>query len=170
LIAYFIDRHVFTPQDCEPDEELEISLCEFENSIIYAGRRSRTWKKVCDLEDKKAGLDLELFDADDYYSDKEYDEDEVDRLKMKITAIEVAISKLESHLSVAALRVQQRKRDRLLEKKKKHQELMDLCQASPALSLRRAVILSSTAICTDCEDFKNRVNQYFDLKIEMEYV
>ena len=33
LIAYFIDRHVFMPQDREPDQKLEDSILEAEHSL-----------------------------------------------------------------------------------------------------------------------------------------
>jgi hypothetical protein len=71
---------------------------------------------------------------------------------------------------VVEMSARQQERDELLERKKKHQRLMDLSRRATAGSLRSAVILSSTDICTDCEKFKDRVNGFFDLNIEMEYV
>ena len=65
LIAYFIDKHVFMPQDREPDQKLEDSILEAEDSLTEGKYLSVAWAKVCDLKERKVELDGQLFDADD---------------------------------------------------------------------------------------------------------
>ena len=65
LIAYFIDKHVFMPQDREPDQKLEDSILEAEDSLAEGKYLSVAWAKVCDLKERKVELDGQLFDADD---------------------------------------------------------------------------------------------------------
>ncbi|KAK7937475.1 uncharacterized protein PG986_014343 [Apiospora aurea] len=43
LIAYFIDKHIFMPQDRNPDQTLEDSILEVEASLKEAERSSITW-------------------------------------------------------------------------------------------------------------------------------
>lgn len=73
LIAYFIDRHIFMPQDREPNQKLENSILEAENSLAEGKHSSVAWAEVCDLEERKVKLDRQLFDADDRLQGDFYD-------------------------------------------------------------------------------------------------
>jgi hypothetical protein len=55
LIAYFIDKHVFMPNDRDPDEELEDTLSELESSIADVRYTLPKWDNVCTLEEEKVG-------------------------------------------------------------------------------------------------------------------
>ncbi|KAF2020005.1 hypothetical protein BU24DRAFT_448374 [Aaosphaeria arxii CBS 175.79] len=153
LIAYFIERHVFLPQDRQPDRNLEDSIIEIEDIIAEGEDSFATWKK--------------LFEADDRLLGDAYDAREVERLKHEIHVVEEELLRLESDDKVAAMRVQEEKRSTFLEKEKMHQHLIELSEAAPLLSLKRAVILSSNPICKDCDMFMERVNRWFHLNIEM---
>ena len=169
LIAYFIDRHVFMPQDREPDQKLEDSILAAEYSLAEGKHSSVAWAKVCDLEERKVKLDRQLFDADDRLLGNSYDEQEVKRLKHEIHAIDEELLSLESDANVAAMRAQEKKKRMLLKREKIHQDLMELSRNEPLVSLKRAVILSSNEICKDCDRFKKRVNYRFQLNIEMSW-
>ena len=169
LIAYFIDKHVFTPQDREPDQKLEDSILEAEDSLAEGRYLSVAWAKVCDLKERKVELDDQLFDADDRLLGDSYDEQEVKRLKHEIHVIDEELLSLESDASVAAMRAQEKKKSMLLEREKVHQDLIELSRNQPPSSLKRAVILSSNKICEDCDMFKQRVNHCFQLNIEMSW-
>lgn len=83
LIAYFMNRHLFLPQNKEPDQNLEYSILEVEDSFIKGKRSSLAWAKVCDLEERRAELNLQLFEADDRLLGGSYDEQEVIRLNKR---------------------------------------------------------------------------------------
>jgi len=169
LIAYFIDRHIFMSQDREPDQKLENSILEAENSLAEGKHSSVAWAKVCDLEERKVKLDRQLFDADDRLLGDSYDEQEVKRLKHEIHMIDEELLSLETDTNVAAMRAQEKKKRMLLKREKMHQDLMELSRNEPPISLKRAVILSSNEICKDCDIFKQRVNYCFQLNIEMSW-
>ena len=59
----------------------------------------------------------------------------------------------------------------LLAQKRFHDRLAGLSeiQEKPRMSLKRAVIMSSNEICRDCDRFKERVNDYLGLNIEMSW-
>lgn len=84
LIAYFIDRHVFMLRDREPNQELEDSILEVEDSLEEGEHSSVPWAKVCELEERKVRLDHQLFDTDDRLLGDLYNEQEVKRLKHEI--------------------------------------------------------------------------------------
>ena len=169
LIAYFMDRHVFLPQDKEPDQNLEDSILEVEDSLIEGRRSSSAWAKVCDLEERRAELNLQLFEADDRLLGESYDEQEVKRLKQEIHAIDEELFRLRPNADVIRMRAQEKKKGMLLKREKTQEDLIELSRNEPHIALRRAVILSSNKICEDCNMFHQRVNHFFKLSIEMNW-
>lgn len=83
--------------------------------------------------------------------------------------IDEKLSSLESDANVVAMRAQEENKHMLLKRKKIHQDLIELSRNEPPISLKRAVILSSNEICEDCDMIKKRVNNYFQLNIEMNW-
>jgi hypothetical protein len=167
LIAYFLNKHVFMPQDREPDQILEDSILEVEDFLEQGKHASVAWANVCDLEERKVELDCQLFNADDRLLGDSYDEQEIKRLKHEICAIDEELSSLRSDASLAAMRTQEKKKHMLLKREEKHRDLMELSENEPPVSLKSAVILSSNKICEDCDMFRKRVNDYFQLDVEM---
>jgi len=98
-----------------------------------------------------------------------YDAREVKRLKEGIYVIEREISSLQLDVDVVAMRVQEKELGKLWKREEMHQNLMELAAHEPSTHLNRAVILSSNKICGDCEKFKERVNAFLGLEIEMEW-
>jgi hypothetical protein len=125
LIAFFIEKHLFTRQDREHDLQLEASLCDAEHT----------------------------FSVHEHLHNMGPTNPDPRRLRNLATA------SLEEDVI--------RMRDRV----RSHQALMKLsCLSSnkmPPFSLRNAVILTSNPICPDCNAFLGKVNEHFDLKIEM---
>ncbi len=169
LIAYFIDKHVFMPRDREPNQDLDDSILKVRKSLVEERYSSVAWVKVYDLEERKEELDSLLSDADDRLLGDEYDEQEVKRLENDIHVIGEELSSLELDARVAAIRAQEKKERMLLKREKIHQDLMELSRKEPPISLKRAVILSSNKICNDCDMFLQRVNDCFQLNIEMRW-
>lgn len=169
LIAYFLDKHTFMPQDREPNETLRDSILDVEDILAIEKHSSVAWAKVCSLEERKTKVDRQLSNADDRWLGDSYDEQEVNRLKHEIRAIDEELSSLESDSNVARMRAQEKKRRMLLKREKMHQNLMELSDNEPPVSLKQAVILSSNRICEDCDNLRKLVNAYFQLNIEMEW-
>jgi hypothetical protein len=167
LIAYFIDKHVFMPQARRPDRELEDSIEDANDSILEQQFFSIGWNRACVLERKKVELNRQLLSADDQLLGDSPDEQKVTRLENEIHTIDEELSSLHSDAEVAAIRAQEKTKARLLKREKRHERLMELSRNEPPLSLKRAVILSSNEICQDCERFRKRVNDCFDLNIEI---
>lgn len=169
MIAYFIDRHLFLPRDKERDLPLEDSIQEAEDSLAEMRYYGAACKKVHDLEEKKEALGHELFEADDRWLEDAYDAREVKRLKDEIHVIETEIASLEFDVDVTAMRAQEKELGKLRKKKETHQNLIELVVHEPSVYMNRAVILSSNEICGDCKKFKEKVNEFFGLQIEMEW-
>lgn len=104
LIAYFIDRHVFMPQDREPDQKLEDTIVEVEDLLAEENHSSVARSKVCDLEETKVKLGCQLFNVDDRLLGNSYDEEEVNSLKHEIHAIHEELLSLESDVNVTVMR------------------------------------------------------------------
>ena len=169
LIAYFIDRHLFLPRDRKCDLDLKYSVQQAEDSLAEIRCYGAACKKVHDLEEEKEALGRELFEADDRLLEDAYDAREVKRLKEGIYVIEREISSLQLDVDVVGMRVQEKELGKLWKREEMHQNLMELAAHEPSTHLNRAVILSSNKICGDCEKFKERVNAFLGLEIEMEW-
>lgn len=170
LVAYFLDKHIFMSQDREPDQALRNSILEVEESLEEGKCSSVAWAKVCGLEERKEKLAHELFGADDRLLGDSYDEQAVARLNHDIRAIDEALSSHESDAHVATMRNREKKKRMLLKREKIHQSMMELSRNEPPISLRKAVILSSNKVCEDCDTFRKKANDYFQLNIEMNWV
>ncbi|KAL5043242.1 DYW family of nucleic acid deaminases-domain-containing protein [Aspergillus fruticulosus] len=73
LIAYFIDRHVFLPEDKNPSQQFDEKIGHLELEI----------HDMCDRHPESEQLDRELLDKDDRMLGDEYDEELVKQLKAK---------------------------------------------------------------------------------------
>jgi hypothetical protein len=82
-IAYFIDRHVFLPQDRVPSEELEADSTKLENQLEEKADPSPLISQLYDLQRTRKELELKLFEDDVLLGD-EYDKKTVKQLKEHI--------------------------------------------------------------------------------------
>ncbi|KAH6956206.1 hypothetical protein DER45DRAFT_614173 [Fusarium avenaceum] len=167
LIAYFLDKHVFLPEDENPDHALGESIEALDEALCEAKDLFATRTNFSDLESQKQKLERDLFQADDYLLGEEYDQEEVQDLTQKISKISKELSNLESDKDVTAIREKEKERMRLMARYRQHERLEELSrfQFQPHLSLKEAVILSSNSNCGDCESFREKVNNHFRLSI-----
>ncbi|KAJ4334112.1 hypothetical protein N0V95_009243 [Ascochyta clinopodiicola] len=183
LIAYFIEKHVFTPQDHDYDEELQQSLQGVAELLEETKTTSTAWKTVCALEATKDKLEAakdklewdmmsardELSDADDGPQKSDI-RSKIEQMKAQIQQMDKDRRSLEIEADVLEIRHQQKKQRLLLEQERLEGCLMDMSQHPPVLSLTRAVIWSSNEVCGDCEGFKTAVNKHFGLNIELTWM
>ncbi|KAM0190677.1 hypothetical protein ACHAPI_009349 [Fusarium lateritium] len=107
LIAYFIDKHVFLPEDQSPDQALKESIDALDNSVCKAKDLFATFAKVSELEMQKEILEQDLFEADDHLLREAYDQERVQSLRQKISEISEELLNLESDKYVTAMREKQ---------------------------------------------------------------
>jgi len=157
LVAYFLEKHVFLPQNRELDRRLRPLIYKIGETEI-----NKKYDKVCCLEQEKMELESQRSDEEDRLLDDCYDEEKVEKLKKDIQLIDEDLSSLTLNWTVASMRAE---RDRHL--RGLNRGLMELSKNEPATSLKEAVILSNNGMCPDCEEFIAQVNGYFQLEIEV---
>ncbi|KAI0449298.1 hypothetical protein F5B21DRAFT_494778 [Xylaria acuta] len=170
LIAFFIDKHVFTPEDQDPNEALEESIYGAQDLLGQCQELSSDWPKVCDLEERKKALFSQLWNAEDeLLLDSTGDAEHVEGLRQQLHEIDEELGVLELRHDVRSVRSKEQAVRKLEEKHLLHEKLMELSKNGPKTSLKEAVISTSNKICDDCKRFKDSVNRYFNLRIEIEY-
>lgn len=170
LMAYLIEKHYFWEWDTELDPELEKLIEEQENTVISL-RQLPGCSKVLQLERKKKELEIELLDTRDVLLgwNVNRDSQEVQRLKRDISNINEKLALYEADSEMTTMRAQEKELKLLREKRKNHQRLISLSEHEryPKQPLRRAVIITSNPVCKDCEAFKDKAEQCFDVEIEL---
>ncbi|XPS81811.1 hypothetical protein M3J09_013736 [Ascochyta lentis] len=176
LIAYFIEKQVFTPQDRSYDEDLQQSLYDVAQLLEETKTTSAACKKVCALEDAKEQLEGSFLDAEDELTDAADGSEESNRrhrfekMIAQTRQMDEDRRDLETEADVLEMRHQQKRQRLLLEQERLEQGLIDMSWHPPALSLSQAVIWSSNEVCKDCEAFKDAVNSYFALGIDLTWI
>ena len=74
---------------------------------------------------------------------------------------------LNHYPKVKDVRKLQHKLEQLEQEKAVHERLIDMTYRPLPGSLKTAAILISSPICEECREFKDRVNCFFELSIEM---
>ncbi|KAI0198664.1 hypothetical protein F4808DRAFT_253444 [Astrocystis sublimbata] len=170
LIAFFIDRHVFTPEDQTPNRALGKSIDEADYFLEELRGVSKNWGKVHILQQRKEILPMQILDAEDELQcDGVGSAADIERLKQQLDKINKELAALELQDDVRSVRSQEEVVRRLEGKIELHEELMKLSKNEPKTSSKEAAILTSNEICDDCKRFKDKVNRYFKLRIEIEY-
>jgi len=170
LIAYFIDRHVFLPQDRVPRRELETWIRDVEDQLMDRSCSPVTVRQLYGLEREKKMLELELFEKDDTLHEDEYDEKNVKQLRADVENVKKQLLELEPHVEVKHIRELERQLETLQRRKALHQRVTDMSKNPPPVSLTKSVILISSGsgeICHDCQLFKDKVNRCLGLSIEL---
>jgi len=166
LIAYFIDRHVFLPQERVPTQEIQAGIRDVDDQLLKIYWSSSTVRHLRKLENEQNRLDCELWNADEGLLGDEYDEGKVKHLENDNENIKSQITCLESHSEVKEARRLEREREALAALSQKSR----LYEIAPPVSLTNPVIFISSykrEICEDCSRFKDRVNQSLGLSIEL---
>ncbi|KAJ5165925.1 hypothetical protein N7492_006221 [Penicillium capsulatum] len=170
LIAYFIDRHDFLPEDKALDPRFDIEIEKEELGISKLARQYPDIPQVDHLEGQREELKRLLWDKDDRILGDAYDEKEVKRLKSEVATIDEQIAPLETRFGIKQLRLRQRRIRKIERQKMNHEHLIRLSTKEPERPLRRATILISAPtheVCEDCLEFKDKANHFFGLQIEL---
>ncbi|KAL4982951.1 DYW family of nucleic acid deaminases-domain-containing protein [Aspergillus falconensis] len=143
LIAYFIDRHVFLPEDKNPKLEIH---------------------DMRDRHPESEQLDRELLDKDDRMLGDEYDEELVKQLKAKVADIGQQLAALEEQReAVQLLKRREREIQKCKDDKKVHERLNRISERAPTNTLERATIVITAPqheVCDDCWEFNCRLTEH----------
>jgi hypothetical protein len=159
LIAYFVDRHVFIPRDSAPDETLEgqINILEVQRESLVLN--TAAGQELASLRGSRAHIDGALMAIEDPGKTKELEAD--------LRAIEDRLRQLQSQPRMQDILALERHLNQLNRKRFRHEELMEMANAPPPSSLNVAVILIRYKICDNCLAFRDRVNEFFGLSIQL---
>ncbi|KAJ5923536.1 hypothetical protein N7454_008781 [Penicillium verhagenii] len=170
LITYFLDRHVFLDEDKTIDSLFEEEIAEEESKISELAYIHPSIPEIYRLQSDRKRLENELWDKDDRLLGDEYDEALAQRLKNEAAVTDDQIALLENRPEVQKLRALERQIQQWEINEKLHERLSRMSTKVPEKALRGVTILISSPnhnICDDCLLFKDRVNRYFSLSIEL---
>jgi hypothetical protein len=88
-------------------------------------------------------------------------------LETDLRAIEDRLGQLRSQPRMQDILALERHLNQLYRKRGRHEELMEMANAPPPSPLNAAVILISSGICDNCLAFRDRVNKFFGLSIQL---
>ncbi|KMU81611.1 hypothetical protein CISG_09224 [Coccidioides immitis RMSCC 3703] len=166
LIAYFVDRHMFLPEDIVPKPRFDQEIERLESEKAVRASQYPTISQLYDLRNQKRALEFELFDKDDRLLGEEYDEDLAKQLKTKLENLMGQIDSLRNRSEIEAIKA----REREIEVWNRKRGLNCLSKEMPRGALHEPTILISSPshrICDDCSLFKNNVNRFFGLSIQL---
>lgn len=170
LIAYFIDRHVFLPEDKTSDPRFQEQIGGEKSEIAILASQYSSVSKLFQLQGDMKSLVREIWDKDDRMLGDEYDEDLVRRLKTQVTQLRKRIATFETRPEIQELRTRERQIQLIVDERERHKRLNHLSTTEPERPLRRATILicaPKREICKDCTRFVERINHYFGLQITL---
>jgi hypothetical protein len=119
---------------------------------------------VASLRKKKKDLEYELFDGDEKLVGKY---NEIRTLNLKLKSVEAALSRLLASPQARPFLKLESRLEVLHQRLHRHTVLIHMANAPPPASLTQAVILISSPPCPDCITFKNKVNEFFGLSIQL---
>ncbi|KAF7134056.1 hypothetical protein CNMCM5793_005685 [Aspergillus hiratsukae] len=164
LIAYFIDRHVFLPRDKLADSEMEGKIEWAEDELQTFLSDTGIGREVASLRKRKKDLDHELFDGDEKLVGKH---DEIKALELELESVETALNQLMATPQARPFLMLESRVKILNQRLDRHSDLINMANAPPPASLAEAVILISSPPCQDCIMFKDKVNKFFGLSIQL---
>lgn len=164
LIAYLLDRHVLLPRDGHPDLELEEKIEQVEDELQKFLSDAGIGSRVAYLEKEKKDLKDELFDGDEKLVGKY---DKVKALESELKSVETALNRLIATPQARPFLKLKSQLELLYQRFDRHTNLIKMAKAPPPTSLTEAVILISSAPCQDCIKFKDKVNKFFGLSIQL---
>ncbi|KAJ5748901.1 uncharacterized protein N7511_010597 [Penicillium nucicola] len=164
LIAYFIDRHVFLPRDTLPDSELETEIELNDDELEEFLLTTQTGRQVTSLRNRKKDLEYELFDGDEKLVGKH---DQIGALELELKSVEITLNRLIASPQAGPLLRLESQLEILTHQKDRHGDLIRMANAPPPASLTKAVILISSPPCQDCIMFRDKVNSFFGLSLQL---
>ncbi|CAI7592048.1 unnamed protein product [Penicillium glandicola] len=168
LIAYFLDRHIFLPEEKTMNPRFDEEISNQQSEIAEMASRYTSIAQMNRLQEDRNGLERDLWDKDDKLLGDDYDEEVVKSLKSQVATLDEEISVLEPRPEIRQMRAGERQ-IRVIERRKQVHERLN-CLSTIERPLRRATILISAPtheVCEDCLSFKNAVNRFFNLQIEL---
>ncbi|KAJ5789120.1 uncharacterized protein N7518_006131 [Penicillium psychrosexuale] len=170
LIAYFLDRHVFLEEDKKLDSRFDKEIADEKLKISELASIYPNIPRIYQLQYDRKQLEFELFDKDDRLLGGEYNEALVQRLKREVSIVDDEIALLGTRPEIRKLKAREGQIRRWEDKKTLQRRLNRISTMEPEATLRGASILitsPSRKICEDCLLFKDRVNCFFGLLIEL---
>ncbi|KAJ6147975.1 hypothetical protein N7497_009957 [Penicillium chrysogenum] len=164
LIAYFIDRHVFLPRDGLPCSDLEEKIKLKEDEIQEISLRTEIGRRVTSLRNRKEDLKEEFLDWDEKLVGKY---DEIRALELKLDSAKSALNRLIGSPEARPFLELESQLDVLNQRQRRHNDLIKMANAPLPVSLTEAVILVGSPPCRDCKMFKDKVNKFFGLSIQL---
>ncbi|CAG7949482.1 unnamed protein product [Penicillium salamii] len=164
LIAYFIDRHVFLPRDGLPNSELEENIELKEDELQEYLSSTEAGRHVTSLRKRKEDLECELFDGDEKLVGKI---DEIRALELELKSVETILNRLIASPQAGPFLELESRLEVLNQQLHRHTDLIDMANTPPPASLTEAVILVSSPPCQSCIMFKDKVNDFFGLSIQL---
>lgn len=164
LIAYFIDRHVFLPRDGLPNSELEGNIELKEDKLQEYFSSFETGRQMTSLRKRKEDLEHELFDGDEKLVGKI---DKIGALKLELKSVETTLNRLITSPQAGPFLELESRLEVLNQRLHRHTDLIDMANTPPPASLTEAVILISSPPCQNCIMFKDKVNSFFGLSIQL---
>ncbi|KAF9883090.1 hypothetical protein FE257_004098 [Aspergillus nanangensis] len=169
LIAYFLDRHVFLPEDITL-ERFDEDIKRLNSEIKRMASQSPIVAQFNHLRETKRERELKLFNEDDRSLGEEYDEDRVEELKSEIATLDEQLVSIHQRPEVRVLKNRESQIQICERKKKLHAHLKRISEIKPKNTLKGTTILISAPsyrICEDCLAFKDRVNRSLGLSIAL---
>lgn len=125
---------------------------------------TETGRQVTSLRKRKKDLENELFDGDEKLVGKH---DEIRALKLELKSVETSLNRLIASLQAGPFLRLEGQLDVLNQRLHRHTDLINMANTPPPASLTEAVILISSRPCQDCIMFKDKVNEFFGLSIQL---
>lgn len=169
LIAYFVDRHCFLPEDKVPNPRLDRQIEDLESQVAAKGSQYPTISQFYNLLHIKQILERQL-SMENSPSRENYDKVLARQPKTNLESLEKELKALQHRAEIQEIINLKRQIEKWEDKKKLHSKLNALSREAPSEGLRKAFIgISSPSyeICADCLSFRTRVNRYFGLSIEL---
>lgn len=170
LIAYFLDRHVFLPEDKSPDSRFDEEIEQLESEIKEMTYIHPAVNDLFHLRKDKKNLEHEFFVKDDPLPGEEYNEALVEDLKRRIASLNEQDAALEKKTEVQDVKAREHQVQILEHEKDVHCRLNRLSKKAPENTLTLATIFISSpkyTICDDCALFKDKVNRELGLSIKL---
>jgi hypothetical protein len=170
LIAYFLDRHVFLPEDTTPDPRFDEEIDRLDDYIAEMTSQHPIVDQFDRLQKQKRELHRELFNKDDPLLGEDYDQVLVEQLKSKIAMLDEQLTSISQPQEVRLVRALEREIRVCEGRKELHSRLNRLSEIAPKDRMTETTILISAPdhlICSDCSRFKNSVNRVLGLSITL---
>jgi hypothetical protein len=170
LIAYFLDRHVFLPEDTTLDPRFDEEVDRLKDDIAEMTSQYPIVDQFYGLQKRRRELHRELLNQDDTFLGEDYDKVLVEQLKSTIAMLDEQLASISQSREVRLVRDRERLIRVCEHRKELHSRLNRLSEIVPKHRMTGTTILISAPkhlICPDCAAFKDSVNRVLGLSITL---